>query len=158
MHVGPAFIAHREPTVARQPGERPLDHPAMPPQPGTGVDPASRDARADVASPQFRAAVPVIVGLVGVQLRRAPTATTPWRPERWDRIKECGQERVVVGVRPTQQACQRNPLRIGDQVTFGARFAAIRGVGADRLAPLFAGAFALSRQARSHAMRPACPS
>lgn len=62
-----------------------------------------------------------------------------------------------MGVRPAQPTGQRNPVRIGDQVPLGARFAAIRGVGADRLAPLCVGSFALSRRARSHAMHPAWP-
>lgn len=76
LQVGPAFIADRAPANARQPGEGPLDRPAMPPQPGAGVDPAAGDARADVATAQFRAAVPVIVRLVGVELHGALAAPT----------------------------------------------------------------------------------
>ncbi len=45
MDVSPTFVADLEPPEAVEPGECPLDHPAIPPQPFTRLDATPRDPR-----------------------------------------------------------------------------------------------------------------
>src|SRR5829696_9572834 len=78
MDISPAFIADREATIAVEPGQRALDHPAMATEPLTGVDPFARDADTDVARGQGPAAARNVVALVGVQLG-GPFAALPGR-------------------------------------------------------------------------------
>ena len=52
MDVGAPFIADLEPTKPVEPGERPLDHPAMPSEPLTRLDAPPRDPRDDAPRAQ----------------------------------------------------------------------------------------------------------
>lgn len=47
MDVSAAFVTHREAAIAIEPGQRALDHPAMPPQSLTRFDATSSEARDD---------------------------------------------------------------------------------------------------------------
>jgi hypothetical protein len=48
-HVGMALVADTEAAAAEQPGERALDHPAVPPQPLAGLHTPTRNPRRDTA-------------------------------------------------------------------------------------------------------------
>ena len=68
--VRPPLVAHPEATAAEQPGEGPLNHPAVPPQLLARLDPAASDLRGDAADTQRAALLGGVVRLVRVQLGR----------------------------------------------------------------------------------------
>ncbi len=76
MNIRAPFIAHLEAAEAIEPGERPLDHPAIAPQPLTRLDAAAGDARNDATPAQRLPTARIIVALVGVKLHR----TLAWSP------------------------------------------------------------------------------
>jgi len=63
-----AFVAAVQTATAAQPGHRALDRPAMPPQPGGGLDAFAGDAVSDASAGEPLAQVAVVVALVGVEL------------------------------------------------------------------------------------------
>src|SRR4051812_45924589 len=71
VDVGPALVADGEPAVAGEPGQGPLNDPAVATEPLAGVDAASGDPRDDPASAEIASAAREVVALVGVQLGRA---------------------------------------------------------------------------------------
>ncbi|UZO94922.1 Hypothetical protein RMP42_05802 (plasmid) [Roseomonas mucosa] len=73
-------------------------------------------------------------------------------------IQRCFQEPAVVPVGRSDDQAERRALGIGDKAVLAARPAAVRGVRAGRLAPLFAGTDRLSSAARSQRRRPAASS
>ncbi len=68
--VEPALVADGQPAQAGEPGQRALDHPAVPAEPLGVVDPASCDTWDDAPSAAGAAAAVVVVPFVGVQLGR----------------------------------------------------------------------------------------
>jgi hypothetical protein len=68
VDVGTPFVANGQPPILAAPGQGALDHPAMPSQSHTGVDPFAGDAHPDMALVQRPAASRDLGGLVGVQL------------------------------------------------------------------------------------------
>jgi hypothetical protein len=75
--VGAALVTDRQAPIREQPGQGPLDLPAMAAQPCRGVDPAPGDPRGDAPSAQQPPAAREVVAFVGVQLGRA-LAWSPW--------------------------------------------------------------------------------
>jgi hypothetical protein len=161
QQVRPALVADAEAAAAEQPGERALHHPPMAAQPLAGVDPAAGDARGDVTSPERTPQVGRVVGLVGVQLGRAPAgpAGSPaWTDDRRDRVDQGKQLGRVVGVGGREADGEGDAGAVDDQVVRGARLAAVGRVGAGLLAPLLARTLRLSRLARLQAMAASSPS
>jgi hypothetical protein len=101
MDLVVALVADRHPPVAVEPVQRPLHDPAVPAQAVLGLDSLAGDADLDAALGQGAAAAGDVVGLVGVQLGRAPAAPTrqPARADdgrdRVDQGKELGR---IVGI------------------------------------------------------------
>src|SRR5690606_40452669 len=72
VDVVTAFVADGETPETRQPRERAFDHPAVAAEALARFDSAPRDAALDPSPLQVRAAVPVVVGLVGMKLLGPP--------------------------------------------------------------------------------------
>jgi hypothetical protein len=68
--VEPALVADGEPPEAREPGQRALDHPAMPAQALRALDTSAGDAGLDAPRAAGTTAPIVVVPFVGVQLGR----------------------------------------------------------------------------------------
>jgi hypothetical protein len=71
-----------------------------------------------------------------------------WSDDWWDRVDEREQLRRIVGVGRREANRQRDAGAIHDQVVLGARLAAVNGVRASLLAPLFARTLSESTLAR----------
>ncbi len=68
MDIGPPFVANFRPTIAIEPGQRPLHRPTIATQALTGIDPASRNTRGDSSPAQGLSTAREVIALVGVQL------------------------------------------------------------------------------------------
>ena len=132
MDVGSPFVADGQPPVLAQPGKGPFDDPAMPAQPLAGVDALAGDAHADVALGQRPSAARDVVGLVGVQLGGALAPVTVGLFDGRHGIEHLLEDHRLVAVGPGQQFRQRQTAAFGENVPFGARFAAIGGVRSDQ--------------------------
>lgn len=159
MDVGTALVADNETAEPGEPGECPLDHPAVTAQAAAVLDALAGDAGRDAAATEGTADRAAGVGLVRVELPGpppwpAPLATADGRHG----IQRCLQQPAVVLVGRGDDQAERRALGIGDEAVLAARPAAIRGVRAGRLAPLFAGTDRLSSAARSQRRRSAASS
>ena len=137
---------------AQDEGQRPFHDPPVPPKPCTALDTAPSDAGLGVAAGQSATAAAMIVSLVGVELAGPAPGWSPGLPDGRDGIDHLFQHDAVMNVGSCQADCERNALRIGDDVPLGARLAAIRRVWTCRRAPLLAATEALSRAARLKSM------
>ena len=133
------LISHTQATEALLPTNRPLDHPAVATQPHAALDPAPRDSRSDSSRTQLLPQGPVVIRLVGVQLRGALPRTPALTMHRSDRINRLKHLLAVRHVRPREHDRERQPTAVYHLVAFRARFAVIRWVGPDS-APFLRGA------------------
>jgi hypothetical protein len=69
--VGAALVADRQAPVGQQPGQRPLDLPAMATQPGAGLHPTAGDPRRDAPAAQQLPAARVVIALITMQRGRS---------------------------------------------------------------------------------------
>jgi len=152
VDVGSAFVADREAAELAEPSEGPFHDPPVPPEPCTALDAAPGDAGLDVAAGQSPTAAAMIISLVGMKLAGPASGWSPRLPDGRHSINDLLQHDAVVNVGPRQPDCEWDALRIGDDVTLGARLAAIRRVRAGLSAPLLAATEALSRAARLKSM------
>ena len=157
MDVDAAFVADRQAAEAGDPGERTLHHPAVPARALAALDPAPGDARDDAALPAGTAAAAVVVGLVGVRLRRAPSGSAPRLADRRHGIERLLQHGAVVDVRGREQDGQGDALPVDHEVALAARLAAV-GFGPLAAPPALAGRLALSSEHRLRSISPALPS
>jgi hypothetical protein len=157
VDVGPSFVAHGQAPHAVEPGQGALDHPAVAAQPLARIDPFAGDADADVALRQRAAAAGDVVRLVGVQLARSLAPSPVGLLDGRDGVEQRLQDDAVVAVRSGQEAGQRDPAALAHNVALRARFAAVRRVGADGVAPLLAGTLAESSEARLQSIWSAVP-
>lgn len=154
MEISPALVAHRQPTEAREPRQRSLDHPAMPSEPLARVDAAAGDAREDATLAAGGTTTWVIVPFVGMQLGGTPTRpTTPVSglPERWNGIEHSRQQLRVMDVGRRESHRQGDTSGVDHNMALRPRFcplAAIRRIRPGRFAPLLAGTLAESSDAR----------
>ncbi len=148
MYVGAAFVADGKAAEAGEPGEGPLDHPAMASELLATFDAASGNAGRDRAGPAFPTATLVIVAFVGVQLDRATTRSTAPAPYTGNGVQGRGQHHAVVSVGTRQRHAERRAIPVDHKMALRARFAAIRRVRADLRSPLLAATLALSSEQR----------
>ena len=157
MDVCAPLIAHLEPSKAIEPGQCPLDHPAIAPQPLTRLDATPSDARDDARAGATPAgsvsnhspcphAVSLGVGVVALVAFQAVAAVGLRRPSL--------EPFRVMDIGPRDGHCQRQAVAIHDDVALGAQLATIRRILASRFAPPGAGTLALSSDARVQSMRP----
>jgi len=155
--VEPALVADGEASEAAEPGEGALDHPPVSAEPLAAVDAAPSDPGLDPAPAQDAAAVLEVIAFVGMQLDRSLPRPAVALADRRHRLDQPFEELAVVPVRRREKECQRDPVAVDEEVTFGACSATIRRVRANRFAPLLAGNDALSAQARLQSIAFACP-
>jgi hypothetical protein len=82
QEVGAAFIADRQASVGQQPGQRPLDLPAVAAQPRVGLHSTPGDPRDDAPAAERLPAGPIVIALVGEQLVDAAGADQAARVAR----------------------------------------------------------------------------
>lgn len=81
--------------MATQPGERPLDHPAMSAEALARFDALARDPELDVPAVQEPAAARAIVRLVSMQLGGSLAALAGWLAAHGHGVDQVGEERQV---------------------------------------------------------------
>ena len=146
--VGAALVADREPTVAGEPSERALHHPAVPAQALAAVHATPRDPRGDAALAAGAPAAAVVVRLVGVQLARPAARPPDALPDGRHRVEHRFQHPAVVPIRRGQGEGERDTAGVDQDMALGARPASVRGVRAGELAPLLAATAAPSSEQR----------
>src|SRR5829696_3591570 len=157
MDVGAALIADRQAAKLVEPGQGPLDDPAMPPQAIGAVHAFAGDADLDVAARQGPAAPRDIVRLIGMSLLRSLVPLPGGLFDRRHRIKDRLEDHTVVAVGARQAVAQGEAASVDHKVALRARFAAIRWIRAGVAAPFLAGTLALSMLARSQSSWSAWP-
>jgi len=100
MDIAPPLVANGKAAELGKPGQRPLDHPPVPPQTLTALDPAAGDAVLDAPTGKSPTTAAVVVGLVGVQPGGAFARASPALADRRDGIHERLQHPAVVHVGP----------------------------------------------------------
>ena len=156
VEVGASLVAYAQAPETGEPGEAALHHPSVPPEMGAAVHATSCDARHDAAGPALPTAATVVVGLVGMQLVRAPAwPAAASGPHARHGVQRGHQHHAVVAVGAAQRDAERRAAGIGDDVALGARPAAIRRVRANLRTPFFAARLALSSAARLQSSSPA---
>ena len=81
MEVGPTLVADGQAAERPEPGERALDHPAVPPQPGAALAATPSAAGADASTGRSTAAAATAPALAGRQLGRAFARPPPGPPD-----------------------------------------------------------------------------
>lgn len=158
MHVRSPFVADGQPTKAIEPGERPLDHPAMAPQPLARVDAAAGNSWADAALATGSAAPDEVIPFVRRQLGRTLAWTSPSPPQGWDGVqRDAEHERVMhIGAREGYGAGDASSL--DHNMALRARFGQIAAICWIRpgrctlCAPLLAATRARARAARDQSI------
>jgi hypothetical protein len=157
MNVGPALVAHPKSAKLVAPSMGTFNDPTVSSKAVLGFDSSSRNTRLDATISARTAAPRIIVPLVGMQLGRTESRTTPRTRNGRDAIQQIFQNFRVVNVGGGQQQGQRNAFSIDEKMMFRARFAFVRRVGAGLVAPLFAATVAESTAARFQSICPARP-
>ena len=156
--VEPPLVAGGKPAEAGEPGERALDHPAVPARPLRVLDTAAGSAGRNAPAPCGPAAVVVVIPFVGVQLARSLPRSTGALADGRHSVEQRLEEAAVVDVRGAEQERERGAARVDQDVALGAGLAAVGRVRADALAPFFAGKDALSSEHRPQSIAFARPS
>src|SRR4051794_1141864 len=112
------------------------------------VDAAPGNPIADPPLAQGTPAPRLVIGLVGVELVRAPAGPAAALADRRHGVDQLVEEAAVVDICCGDPQGERNAVGVGDDVALGPGPAAVGRIGAGFLAPLFAGTDALSTQAR----------
>src|SRR5215207_5631125 len=160
VNVVPLLYTHAYPSEALLPANCALDHPAVAAQLHAALDATPRDQRRDASPAQLLPQRPVVIRLVGVQLRGAPPRAATLTAHRPDRIHRLKQLLAVVDVRPGERHRQREPAAVYHLMAFRARFTAVRRARPHG-APFFRGAplartLTESMLARLQSICPAC--
>jgi len=154
MDVGATFVADGQPSKAMQPRDRALNDPARHAEAAAVWSPAAREHRGDAARAQT-----VTVGLrvvAAVALERAGCAPRPSAAPSDGRqgVHHRIQLRDVVDVGGRYLRDERDAARIGDEVVFGARLAAIGWVRSSFFPPRTARTEPLSMTVQRWSSRP----
>src|SRR5215216_2881262 len=157
MDISPPFVADREAPEAIEPGERALDDPAVATQAVAGVDAFTRNADLDVATAQGGSAPRIVIALIRMEFDRPLASLSGGRLGRGDGIQQQLEDLRVVAIGSSQERGKREAAPLDHNMALRARFAPIRWIRADGVAPLLAGMLALSREARLQSMRSVSP-
>jgi len=128
VDVEPAFVADGEAPKLVEPRKGSLDDPTVAAKLVAGVDASSGDARTDLAAATCVAAAAMVIGLVRMELVRAPPGSATLARDWRDGIDQRLERRAVVDVCAGQEKPQRNAAPVRDQMALGAGSASIRGV------------------------------
>jgi hypothetical protein len=140
MDIRSPLVAHQEPAVPREPRQRTLHLPPVPPQSLADIFPPPCDAALDAASSERPTASGKVVDLVGVQLlgslaRPAPAGTL----DRPDSVYQLLEDLGVVHVGGGEHHGEGHAVAVGQEVVLRAGLTPVGGVGADRFTPPFGG-------------------
>jgi len=139
MDIEATFEANAQLAEACEPSMRALHNPAMLAKTVIRLDAAAGDARDDASLVQMATAACEVVPLVGVELLGAAPRSARQTRHRGYCIDQVFEHNGVVPVRPRHRHRQRDTASVYDEMSFAAKFAAIRGVRASLLAPRGAG-------------------
>ena len=154
MDVGAAFVADGEPAEPVQPGEGALNDPAGRAQATAVRGPSAGEDGPDAAGPQavtMRLGVVAAVALERVRGAARAPATTAHRRQGIDHRV---QVRDVVDVRRRYLGDEWDAARVGDEVVFGTRLAAIGWVRSSFFPPRTARTEPLSITVQRWSRRP----
>ena len=108
LEVVPPLVADGKAPELGKPDQRPLDHPPVPAQTLTALDPAAGDAVLDATAGANPTTAALVVGLVGVQPGGAFTRPSPALADRRDGIHDRLQHPAVVHVGARQLQRERD--------------------------------------------------
>ena len=157
MDIRAALVAHGEAAELGQPGQRALHDPAVPAQAGAALDTLAGNAALDTPPLQGDPTGRAVIRLVGVQLVRTLAGPSTGPLDRLDAIDQRGEDAPIRPIRRCQPHCEGDAVALDHDVALAARFAAIRRIRSGFLAPLLAGAKALSALARLQSILSAAP-
>jgi hypothetical protein len=158
MDVISPLIANLQPTVAIEPGQCPLHHPAVAPEALAGVDPPSGNARRDAPLAQGLPTTGEVIGFVRVQLVRSLPRSPSRTFDGLNGIDRRLQHSRVMDIGRRLGYGERDPVSVGHNMALRARFAAIRRIRSGFSAPPGAGTLAESSDARNQSIWSASPS
>ena len=135
--VGAAFVADDDPTISGEPGQAPLDHPAVSPKTLGAVDPAPCDPRLDGAPAQRLSALREVIALIGMELGRpslrSADAVTDWRHS----IDHCRKELAIVAIGRAEPDGERDAVAVHNDVALASWLARSVGFGPVPWPPLW---------------------
>lgn len=144
---GNRFPADKQSAIAVMPTIRSLDHPASwllaPDRSGEWRFASATDVWPYSSRAGFLFRLLVVVALVQADVLWPAWAT--WR-EKHDGVHRVPQHVLVVNVGARQRHRQRDPVRVGQNVAFGAEFCAIGRVWTGKVPPFGAFTLALSSE------------
>jgi hypothetical protein len=157
VDVGAALVTDGQAAVLAHPGQGALHDPAMPPQARAALHAFARDAPRNAAPAQGAPTARRVVRLVRVQLVRALARPTAWPLDRPDAVDQRRKDVAIGTGGGREQDREREALPVDHHMALAARFAAIRRMRPGFVAPLLAGAKALSTLARLQSLWSAAP-
>jgi hypothetical protein len=128
MNVGAPFVAHAQSPELMQPAAGAFDNPTVDAQSASMLGVALGQEWLDSRLPQSLAVRLRVVGAIGVRAFGASLGGTGLSANRWNGINQHQQLRHVVGISGCDSRDQWNPVAVGDDMVFGAGFAAIRRI------------------------------
>jgi hypothetical protein len=158
VDVGATLVADGQAAELVEPGQGPLDHPAMASQLLARLDPLAGDPAADATASQSLATATGVVSLIGVKFVGPLARCTPGPPDAGDAIDQFLEDGAVVDIGRRDPQRQRDALPLDRDVPLGARFATISRIRAGLWPPLLAGTVAASTAARSQSIPLRAPS
>src|SRR5215210_1981247 len=118
--VGAAFVADDDPAISGEPGQAPLDHPAVSPKTLGAVDPAPCDPRLDGAPAQRLSPLREVIALIGMELGRpslrSADAVTDWRHSIDHRRKEL----AIVAIGWAEPDGERDAVAVHNEVALAS--------------------------------------
>jgi hypothetical protein len=157
MDVRPALVADRQAAILAQPRQRALHDPTMAPQACAALHALARAAHLDATLAQGEPTARDVVGLVRMHLVRALAGPAPWPLDGPDAVDQHREDAAIGAVGRGEEDGEREALSVDHKMALAARFAAIRRIRPGFLAPLLAGAKALSTLARRQSILSAAP-
>ena len=158
MDVISSLIANLQPTMAIEPGQCPLHHPAVAPEALAGVDAPPGNARSDASLSQGLPTAGEVIGFVRVQLVRSLPRSPSRTFDRFNGIDRRLQHLGVMDIGRRLGYGERDPVSVCHNMALRARFAAICRIRSGFSAPPGAGTLAESSDARDQSIWSASPS
>ena len=154
MEIRTAFVSHGETPKTMQPRERPLDDPAHGAETAPMWRAAFRQDRRDAAGPEALAVRFGVVAPITLQGTRPPHGSAATASDGRERVDHRIQLGDVIDIRGRHLGDERDPVRVGDDVVFGPRLAAIGWVRSSFFPPHTARTLPLSMIVQRRSRRP----
>lgn len=128
MNVGAALPANAEAAKLVEPTEGALDHPAVLAEPASMLGIALGEDRFDPTASQLGAMCGGVVRSIALHPLRSTARPPALACDRWNPVHQRQQLRHVMTIGRRERNRERDALRVGEDVVFRARFAAVGGV------------------------------